>query len=364
MVNDQSVGVNESRWVHWLLAHAPVCLGDFCSSFSISIDDGCVALWRLKQAGFPLVLPENTCAWGVDTALQVLPIDVVRVERVNEHLRRLLAVQASDLHTSDLQKSVLTYDAIHSVPWVDSTQNWAQADFQRSPPSSCYRPRAVLAEYQTMGRGRLSRVWQAAFGDCLMTTVAVSLPRTTLDQRLSPALGVLLCDWLNKQYRIPVRVKWPNDLLFDDRKLAGILIQSSALARSGGESIQRDTVSVFCGVGLNLHVRHAASKSFARPAIGLFDTGYPLPTKSELAAEMLCVFLRLLDALASREWAFLHEKWPRYDQFQGQNIRLESEHAEAVEGMNGGIDDQGQLRVKTIQGEQIFCVGEVSLRPV
>ena len=301
----------------------------------------------MTHAGLPFSTPTN--AWSPHTTIQLELTDVINTTLVCDHLQRLLALETPRLRTPGL-----LYDRIQCVPWVDSTQQWARRDVDQSPFQGCFQPRAVLAEYQTGGRGRMNRVWRSAYGDCLMMTVAVSVPKAYLDQRLSLALAVMLCDWFNHHYQFPVRVKWPNDLLFDDKKLAGILIQSTIVD-------QREAI-IYFGVGLNVQTRQAALRDLARPAIGLYETGFHFPTKSELAAEMLLVFLRLLDALACREWDFLSTRWPHCDAYWEQCIRLEAEAAEPVEGVNRGIDAQGRLRVETAMGERLFCVGDVSLR--
>ena len=89
-------------------------------------------------------------------------------------------------------------------------------------------PTLLVAERQTAGRGRLGRAWHSGRGDAL--TFSLGLPLAPADwSGLSLAVGVSVAESLHPQ----LRLKWPNDLWLDDRKLAGILIET---ASSGGSA--------------------------------------------------------------------------------------------------------------------------------
>ena len=117
------------------------------------------------------------------------------------------------------------------------------------------------ADFQSGGRGRKRRQWQAASGDALLFSVAIplagpsqSLPAITL------ASGVALAESL-AEYRIEAQLKWPNDIRIDGCKLGGILTE--LVADRGA----RYTLVV--GVGINLHLDEVARRSIGQPAIAL-----------------------------------------------------------------------------------------------
>lgn len=255
------------------------------------------------------------------------------------------------------------FDSVAARPWVDSTQRWAQQAATDTPFQQHFFPRAFMTDYQSQGRGRRHRQWHARMGECLMMTVSLSVPREALDQRLSPAFAILLCDWLNQRYGLPAQVKWPNDLLFDGRKLAGFLVQSTPMRSATSAIGTGDALCLMMGLGLNLSLDEMSQAQIGQPALGIRDTGYAFPDKATLAAEVLLVFARLFEAMRTQDWQFLADLWPRYDAYHHQPVRLLISEHEQIEGTNIGIDTDGQLLLQTPNGQvQSFCVGEVSLR--
>lgn len=255
------------------------------------------------------------------------------------------------------------YAEVSVQPWVDSTQRWAQQSASATPFDRHFSPRVFLADYQSQGRGRRQRQWHARVGQCLMMTVSFSVPRSALDQRLSPAFATLLCDWLNQRYAFPAQVKWPNDLLFDGHKLAGFLIQTTPMRTTDSLMPGEDALCLMMGLGLNLTIDPKSQGAIGQPALGIRDTGYRFPDKATLAAEVLLVFARLFEAMQTRNWQFLQSMWPRYDAYHQQPVRLEMNKQENIEGTNVGIDRDGQLLLRLEDGRtQSFCIGEVSLR--
>lgn len=222
------------------------------------------------------------------------------------------------------------------------------------------------AAVQSAGRGQRGRAWVGLPGDSLMFSVACRLPGGPAQlYGLSLATGVAVLDGLQ---RLPLAaphrlgLKWPNDVLLDTRKLAGILIESA-----GGA--QATETGVVIGVGLNL--RHAAALA-AR-----LETSDTAPTNRLAALEdlwptldMTTVFAALLDAFAAMiakftEFGFtaFRDDWEHLHAFAGKPVRLIERGTEVGYGIAAGVDDLGRLRLHTDGGERLIASGEVSLRP-
>jgi len=340
----------------------------------------------LLLAGAPLRLTQPVIELGSSDEIHLLDFDwldlpTIQAEADGGVLAQPSAISvpaaANEWVLGGLPASGLAwpYSEIQLVPWVDSTQQWAQLHAKENPFKEYFKPRAFLAEYQSQGRGRLQRPWLAPMGQCLMMTVSLIVPRKALDQRLSPALAMLLCEWLNCRYGLPAQVKWPNDLLFEGQKLAGFLVQTTSsltttvqdalpMPNAATRDVQSsDTVCVMMGLGLNLNLSAEAIGQIAQPALGLRNTGYKLPNKTRLATEVLWVFARLCEAIRLRDWGFLPEKWRQYDAYYGQPVRLVVGQSEVVEGVSRGVDALGQLLLQVDDDIQHYCVGEVSMRP-
>ena len=138
------------------------------------------------------------------------------------------------------------------------------------------RPTLLLARQQTAGRGRLGRQWLSAAGagaEAESLTFSLSLPLAPLDWAgLSLAVGVSLAASLHPA----LRLKWPNDLWLDGRKLGGILIETAALVG------QRQ---VIVGVGLNLGRRDGAGLLVQRPQLAAVKV--QAERRPDLRAEVL-----------------------------------------------------------------------------
>ena len=232
--------------------------------------------------------------------------------------------------------------AFHHADTVESTQDWALAS-----PLPMRGAAVFLADQQTAGRGRRGRSWQTDPGGALAFTVLrrFALPPMRLAP-LGPAVGVAVARALHDVGASRVRLKWPNDLVVDDAKLAGLLIEAR------GEAVA-------IGIGLNLDV--AAVPGVEQPWTDLHRAGVADVQRPRVLGAVL---RRLLPALATFEregFAAFVDDWARFDALAGRPVRVQA--GERVqEGVAMGIDAGGGLRVRHADGERVHHAGEVSVR--
>lgn len=207
----------------------------------------------------------------------------------------------------------------------------------------------LAAERQTAGRGRLGRRWQMSLGAGLTFSVLWRFERGLSGLAgLSLAVGVAMVRAL-QQHGVPVQLKWPNDVLLEGRKLAGILIELS------GDAL--GPAAVVIGIGINMH----SPGPVDQPVADLASAGYPI-SRNALLATLLNQLADVLATFDREGFAAFREEWLAQAAFLQQPVRLQFSHGEPVEGHLRGVDAQGALQVDTAQGVQIFHVGEVSLR--
>ena len=223
---------------------------------------------------------------------------------------------------------------------VDSTNSEAR----RLAESGDLGPRWITARVQTAGRGRRGRAWDTVEGN-LAATLLMTTDRTPGDAArtsfvaavaVADALGAYLPDSL-------IRLKWPNDVLVDDRKICGILIESGRIPGA-------DRLWLAVGIGINL--RHAP-KAVDRPATCVADhlrADVATPPTPRAA----------LDGLA-RAFAHRQGQWdalgfdPIVEAWTGRAIGLGGPCAarlamETVEGIAEGLDPDGSLRLRLTDG--------------
>jgi BirA family biotin operon repressor/biotin-[acetyl-CoA-carboxylase] ligase len=210
-------------------------------------------------------------------------------------------------------------------------------------------PVLLVARQQTAGRGRLGRSWlsQAPSGDqelaCL--TFSLGLPMAPRDwSGLSLAVGLSLAQSLHPD----LRLKWPNDLWWQGRKLAGILIETANLG---------DTRYAVIGVGINLLEPQAAGLS--TPAAWLTQI-VPELSGGQALLRLMPALVQTLKEFEVQGFAPLQGQFNQRDALAGLNVGL----SDGLTGVAQGVDATGALQVQTAQGLKKINSAEVSVRPV
>lgn len=236
---------------------------------------------------------------------------------------------------------------------IGSTNNWLLQQANVGVPSAS----VCLAEQQTAGRGRRGRVWTSPFGTNIYLSLLwrFNLPPAQLSG-LSLAAGLAVLQALAGQGIEGPGLKWPNDILWDGRKLAGLLLE--LVGETGGPS------QVVLGVGLNLRLSDAQGAAIDQPWIDLRGLpGRPQPSRNRMAAALISELLRMLAAFEQQGFAPLVEEWNRRDLYHGRPVVLSSPQGQ-LQGVHRGVDAGGALLLEQ-GGELRACHGgELSLRPL
>lgn len=213
-------------------------------------------------------------------------------------------------------------------------------------------PTLLVAESQSAGRGRAGRSWHSAPGGALTFSLAWRFARPLQALLGLPlAVGVALAEAL-AQFEVRVGLKWPNDVLKDGKKLAGVLVETAA-ARSGG------TWAVI-GVGLNLtvpdqleaQIGHAVADA---PWLARLD-------RNRLQAALLNALAEVLAEFESRGFAAFVARWNGLHAFAGQTVLVLDRGQVLQEGVAVGVDAVGRLLLESASGRVAVLAGDVSLR--
>jgi BirA family biotin operon repressor/biotin-[acetyl-CoA-carboxylase] ligase len=208
----------------------------------------------------------------------------------------------------------------------------------------------VVADFQRAGRGRLGRTWQAAPGASLLVSVLLR-PPARLATRVVVAAGLALSDAVERVAGVPAGLKWPNDLVVGDRKLAGILAEADM---AGAEP------AVVVGLGCNVNWETLPADLAATATACNLEAGRPVD-RDELLDAFLAALDTRLDALA--EPTLLADYRARLVTF-GQRVRAETAGG-VVTGTAVDVGGTGELVVETERGERVTIVAGdvVRLRP-
>ncbi len=220
---------------------------------------------------------------------------------------------------------------IHYLHETTSTMDDAAELARRGCPAFS----VVVAERQTRGRGRMQRVWLSQDGGLYFTVVVRPEIPVVQAGMANLAAAVDLADVLRTDYRIDAGLKWPNDILVDNRKLCGILSQMQA----EGEQVGYVTV----GIGLNVNNSPETGESNAVSMQSL--VGGPVPRRKILEA--------FLDRFEKRMAAFdpqvVMAQWKALNVTLGQTVMVLT-IKEKIEGIAEDVDALGGLMVRQTDG--------------
>ena len=215
---------------------------------------------------------------------------------------------------------------------------------------------ALAVEWQSAGRGRLGRSWHAGLGNALTFSLLWRFEfGLSALSGLSLAAGVALMRALHSFGITSAQLKWPNDVLGENGKLAGILIEAH------GDML--GPCAVVIGIGLNLSAPHHLLSQIEQPVSSVQDLAATMPERNALLARILNELQKMLHEFSSHGFATVRAEWERYHAWQNQTVRLVLPDGSSAMGIAHGVTESGALVVETAQGRKIFNNGEVSLRP-
>jgi BirA family transcriptional regulator, biotin operon repressor / biotin---[acetyl-CoA-carboxylase] ligase len=218
-----------------------------------------------------------------------------------------------------------------------------------------------IAEFQTEGRGRRGRRWQAPLGSGIALSVGWQFAGVPAEpSALTLAVGVAVRRVLERVAGLTISLKWPNDLVFDERKLGGILLELAAEAHGGAH--------VVVGVGLNVALPAALLRTLCDWPRGAVDVatalGRPPPPRAVIAAALVNELAALFADYPTQGFAAYRTEWRSADYLRGRAVRLEEPTGRSF-GTALGIDADGALLVETEAGKRRRVVaGDVSVRSV
>ncbi len=238
-------------------------------------------------------------------------------------------------------------------PEVESTNLRAHGEARRGAEEGT----AVLADSQSAGKGRLARAWHSPAGVNLYASIILRPPIPPAEApQITVAAGVALAKALARVSGLEPRVKWPNDIFLNGKKVSGIL---SEMDSQGGL-----TRFVVLGIGVNVNGR---AEDFPPDLRGIAtslraETGREIPRQT-VAAQVFDhleeeYFRFLQEGLSPR----LHQEWNRLSWVNGKRVTLKMQDGE-ISGQALGLDTDGALLLLDDEGRtRRYIAGDVSLR--
>jgi BirA family biotin operon repressor/biotin-[acetyl-CoA-carboxylase] ligase len=294
--------------------------------------------------------------WKLVRSLRAIGIDVQSVPRQGYKLDR-----AVDLLDKDAIRTALSRDGREALQQldvlltVDSTNRFI-AETAGAEPGHV---QVCVAELQNAGRGRRGRSWIAPFGSGICLSLGwqfTEAPPTF--SALSLAVGVAVVNALERLGARGVGLKWPNDLIWQNRKLGGILIEMR------GESA--GPAHVVIGIGINVRMPGKVRIMLAEQQAALISDVHEImrdrtPARNAIIAAVTDEIISMLGTFATQGFAPFVDAWQRLDTLANSQVKVIS-GTQTTFGTARGVEMDGTLLVDVDGSLQRFVSGEVSLR--
>ncbi|MFJ3414691.1 bifunctional biotin--[acetyl-CoA-carboxylase] ligase/biotin operon repressor BirA [Pseudomonas protegens] len=261
-----------------------------------------------------------------------------------------LATPITLLSSAEIGRSSISGGSwdIRILDSIDSTN--AQA--LRSIEEGSVAPFLVLAERQTVGRGRRGRKWVSPFAENIYYSLVLRMDGGLRQlEGLSLVVGLAVMHTL-REYGIPgAGLKWPNDVLVGQKKVAGILLELV------GDPA--DVCHVVLGIGINVNMQSAEEIDQEWTSVRL-ESGKVID-RNQLVARLNEVLVSYLERHRLNGFSAIQGEWEQGHLWQGRAVSLIA-GVNKIDGVVLGIDRQGALRLSVEGEEKTYSGGELSLR--
>lgn len=242
---------------------------------------------------------------------------------------------------------------LNIFPQIDSTNSYLMR--QENPALQ-----VCLAESQSAGRGRRGRVWVSPFAQNIYCSIGWGFEGGVAAlEGLSLAVGLAIVRALQRYGITGLELKWPNDVLHQNQKLAGVLIE---IAGDPAGYCQ-----VVVGVGINVAMGEDQDNAISQPWIdlrGIFaKQGLPSASRNQLVATLIDEMVLVLNGYETAGFSNYWAEWQSLNAHSGQMVELRNGNI-VCSGICVGVNEVGALVLETAQGHEMFHGGEISLRRV
>ncbi|RXK34468.1 biotin--[acetyl-CoA-carboxylase] ligase [Arsenophonus endosymbiont of Bemisia tabaci Asia II 3] len=318
----------------------------------------------MKDVTIPLKLIKILSDGSIHSGEQLGELLGMTRAGINKHIHTLRkwGIEVNTITSKGYQLTrkmdLLDYERIYSLvrrgniivkPVINSTNQYLLERIdQLSSGDAC------VAECQTAGRGRCGRYWASPFGCNLYLSLYWQLDQgPAAAMGLSLVAGIVIAETLNKLSGSSIKVKWPNDLYLNEKKLAGILIDM--VGKTG------DAAHIVIGIGLNIAMSRNYETNINQGWINLEQAGIQIE-RNVIAGQIIMALRHELVQFEKYGLVPFIKRWLALDKFLYKKVRLHiGDHLEI--GIVKGINEHGAILLEQ-NGEIVSYIGgEISLRP-
>lgn len=289
----------------------------------------------------------RTSIWKVLSNLQSMQIELETVKGKGYRVAGGLDLLDLDVIRSRLSAEVAQLCSVETLLSCSSTNDYI-ASHSESFSASSYR--ACFSELQTDGRGRRGRSWVSPFAKNISLSVGFTLNGgVEALSGMSLIVGIAMASALSKMGVDNCYVKWPNDVLVNEKKICGILIELQGEATTGW--------NVVCGIGMNVAMTDLEGKAIDQDWIAIQEC--LAVGRNDVAVSMLEELISALEIFKCHGFSAFEKLWRQYDYLYEKDLIITPTN---VKGFGAGVDSHGALQIDVLGRLQSITAGEVSVR--
>ena len=249
--------------------------------------------------------------------------------------------------------SLFTFDLkIFNI--IDSTNSFLLNNFEPLPLNKDSIP-VIAAEIQTKGRGRIGRSWHSELGSGLTFSLIWHFREgVTKLTGLSLAIGVAIIRVLRAFAVNQVNLKWPNDLLYDDCKLGGILVELRGKISGPAYAI--------IGIGINFNLSLPIKSAIHQNSTDLFQITGRYQDRNVFLSALLLELCNTLSSFEVYGFSYFRAEWISYHAYHGKSVTLFLPNNSFVSGRVDSVNADGSICLLTSTGRHSYSVGDISMR--
>jgi len=285
----------------------------------------------------------RTAIWKQIKSLQSLGYKIESVKNKGYRILSRPDIPIPEEITFDLGTNIIGREVFY-FKTISSTNNYAK----QLAMDDISEGTVVVADVQTNGRGRKNRKWSSPCGGLWFSVILYPHIPPERGMLVTMASSVAVAQALKENTNLNPIIKWPNDLLIDDKKICGILTELDA-------ELDRINYSI---VGIGINVNNELAEDLQKIATSVFlETGSQI-SRVKLLRSIIKYFDEEYDKLKSGEYTKIRDDWFYYADIIGKKIQVKTEKM-IIEGTVSDIDDSGCIILETTSGNVRVVSGDI-----
>lgn len=286
--------------------------------------------------------------------LQQLGLSIVSNENDEIFLTEIIQPLSVELIKKNLPENMIgQLDFLPVFLTIDSTNQY----LKNTKVDLSDQIRICLSEHQASGRGRRSKRWVSPLGSNIYLSLHVRL-NMPLKQigGLSLIAGISMINGLSKLGINALKIKWPNDIYWNDKKLAGILIESTRL--------QENCAELIIGIGINIDMPKTEAQEIDQDWVDLNHIAGNKMCRNIVIAAVIEQLISNLDLYQDKGLEAFMSQWQAHDYLFQKNIIVKLPDEKTKRGIAMGIDERGELLMRSDNRIERLHAGDISVRKV